>query len=83
MNGVSQKAHFMIESAVTTASLQAQLKAKIAPGVGPVPGPLAPTALPLPGAIVLPEPEVDLDAPLPLGPRVSVLSQSFCRAASG
>jgi len=32
MNGVSQKAHFMIESAVTTASLQAQLNANIAPG---------------------------------------------------
>ena len=35
MKGVSQNAHFMIESAVTTASLQAQLKAKIEPGVEP------------------------------------------------
>ncbi len=32
MNGVSQKAHFIMES-VMTASLQAQLNANIAPGV--------------------------------------------------
>ena len=76
MNCVSQKAHFMMES-VMMASLQAQLKAKMAPG-------------PLADDPALADPAPDpLEAPpnelgrLPLAPDVSVLSQSFCRAASG
>lgn len=85
MKGVSQKAHFMMESAVTTASLQAQLNARIAPGAVPEPGPAAPTP-PLPAAVARPDavpgPPPDRAA-LPLGPLVSVLSQSFCSAANG
>ena len=69
MNWVSQKAHFIIES-VMTASLHAQLKAKMAPE--PVPDGPAP-----------PAPPNELGRPAdPLG-GVSVLSHSFCRAASG
>lgn len=51
MNCVSQKAHFIIAESVITASLQAQLKANMAPGLlvdGPLllPPPLDEPALP-------------------------------------
>ena len=82
MNWVSQKAHFMIES-VITASLQAQLKAKIAPGFVPaLPAELPDPPLPPPPPL-LPAPPREFGRPLDDGLCVSVLSQSFCRAASG
>lgn len=82
MNWVSQKAHFMIES-VMTASLQAQLKAKMAPGlvaVLPTEPPLAPPPpplLPLDPPALLVAPPNELGRPLDDGLLVSVLSQSF------
>ena len=89
MNWVSQTAHFMMDS-VMTASLQAQLKAKIAPGfVATMPSaelpnpPLPPPLLPLEPPALLPAPHREFGRPLDDGLLVSVLSHSFCRAASG
>lgn len=74
MNGVSQKAHFMMESELTTASLQAQLKARIAPGVLLVEVVVSGTGVEPCGAERLGRGG---------GWWVSVLSQSFWRAARG
>jgi hypothetical protein len=75
MKGVSQKAHFIIESDVITASLHAQLKARIAPGVVPAfDGILFVLALTL---------EFDVEECVRLFVWVSVLSHSFCKAANG
>lgn len=76
MNGVSQNAHFIIESDVITASLHAQLNAKIAPGVVPVVVVVVADGVETTGAFAEEECARLFEC-------VSVLSQSFCNAANG
>ena len=84
MNCVSQKAHLMMDDlSVMTASLQAQLKAKMSPALAAT---LASDDPPPPDEEP-PLPPAPEEAPIELGRDdglcVSVLSQSFCRAARG